>query len=66
VKVRDKELNKQVDVYCKGCLTYTCYWPRPDPGTFTQGKGYSFRSNDWLCGEREAHGCPDTPKIKVD
>ena len=59
MKVKDKELKKMVDVACKDCPTRKCYWPRVDPGVFTQGQGYRFRSNDWLCGTREARGCPD-------
>ena len=59
MKVRDKELKKDVNVYCKECLNRECYWPRPDPGVFNQGQGYKFRSNDWICGTREIRGCPD-------
>lgn len=62
MKVRDKELKQQVDVFCKECPTYQCYWPRPDPGIFNQGQGYRFRSNNWLCGTREIRGCPVSPK----
>lgn len=67
MKVKDKELKQMVDVYCKECSSYECYWPRPDPGVFTQGVGYRQRSNsskDWLCGNREIRGCPQTPVKK--
>ena len=60
-KIKDKELNKIVDVYGKDCFKKPCYWPRPDPGVFTQGKGYSSRKNGnggWICGTRAIHGCP--------
>jgi hypothetical protein len=40
LKVKDKTLNVKVDVYCAQCQSYECYWPRPDPGVFTQGQGY--------------------------
>lgn len=50
---------------CKDCLTYQCYWARPDPGIFNQGSGYKFRSNDWICGNREIRGCPDKKDIKI-
>lgn len=68
MKVRDRELKKLVDVYCKECVTYQCYWPRPDPGIFIQGVGYRQRSAGsigWLCGTREVHGCPSLPVRKV-
>ena len=61
MKVRDKELKKDVDVCEKICLQRKCYWPRLDPGTFNQGQGYKFRSNNWICGKREISGCPDEP-----
>ena len=61
--VRDKELKKYVDVCEKDCLGRPCYWPRPDPGVFTPGKGYKTRgskpSSKYLCGNRAIHGCPD-------
>ena len=63
MKVRDKKLKQTVDVYEPACLTRKCYWPRPDPGVFTQGQGYRSRPGaGWLCGTREIHGCPDQPK----
>jgi len=58
VKIKDKRLKKLVDVSDKDCPARKCYWPRLDPGSFTQGIGYRHRSDDWLCGTREAHGCP--------
>lgn len=60
MKLKDKKLKKLVDVKDKNCFEKKCYWARPDPGTFTQGQGYRFRSNDWLCGNREIRGCPDS------
>jgi hypothetical protein len=53
-----------VDVCEKGCPGYACFWPRTDPGVFTQGQGYKSRGSGpagWLCGTREIHGCPDKP-----
>ena len=66
MKVKDKSLKKDVDVMCKDCPSYQCYWPRPNPGIFTQGQGYrkygDSRDNMYLCGNREIRGCPDNPK----
>ena len=59
MKVRDKELKKDVNVMCKDCPKFKCYWARPDPGSFSVGRGYKFRSNNYLCGHREIHGCPE-------
>jgi hypothetical protein len=61
MKVKDKSSGKMVDVSEKDCPTLKCYWPRPDPGVFTQGVGYRQISIKvgWLCGTREARGCPD-------
>jgi len=63
VKIKDKKLKKWIDVSDKNCLNRKCYWPRIDPGVFTQGQGYRTRSGkqEWLCGTREIHGCP-SPK----
>ena len=62
MKVRDKILGVLVDVSRKDCPKRKCYWPRPDPGVFTQGVGYRTRNpgkkTEWLCGTREIHGCP--------
>ncbi len=65
--IRDRQLKHDVDVCCKDCPTYQCYWPRPDPGVFVQGQGY--RQTDrgrgrWLCGTREIQGCPENPMVK--
>ena len=61
--IKDRKLKKLVDVSNADCLKRSCYWPRPDPGVFTQGVGYRMRSGKqiWLCGNREIHGCP-SPK----
>jgi hypothetical protein len=66
MKVRDKTLRKTVDVLDRGCPRKQCYWPRQDPGVFVQGVGYRQRPGpiQWLCGTREAKGCPDNPKFK--
>ncbi len=66
MQIKDKELNKMIDVAQKECPTFICYWPRPDPGIFTQGQGYrkSVIDRGWLCGNREVRGCPDCPKKK--
>jgi hypothetical protein len=61
MKIKDKTLGQWIDVCCPDCPSKKCYWPRPDPGVFTQGQGYRQRSHKagWLCGTREIHGCPD-------
>lgn len=66
MEILDKKINKKVAVSDEKCLKRACYWPRPDPGVFTQGQGYRQRSHKvgWLCGTREVHGCP-MPKPKV-
>lgn len=58
--VYDRVLKLKVDVREKNCLKKSCYWPRPDPGIFQQGRGYRTRPGKsiWLCGTREIHGCP--------
>jgi hypothetical protein len=49
------------DAACKG---RKCFWPRPDPGSFLVGRGYRSNGNKgWLCGTRQAHGCPDEVSI---
>jgi hypothetical protein len=62
MKIRDKDLKKPVDVLSKECFLLKCYWPRLNPGSFSQGRGYrsygDARDKEWLCGTREAHGCP--------
>jgi len=64
MKVRDKKIKETVDVADKECLSRKCYWPRPDPGVFVQGRGYHTRhpgkKPEWLCGRREINGCPAT------
>lgn len=61
--VRDKKLKQSVEVCCKDCPKYKCYWPRINPGSFQVGRGYRSygdeRDKQWLCGTRNAHGCPD-------
>ena len=66
MKVKDKQLKVWVDVAETRCPGLTCYWPRPDPGIFTQGQGYRTRDprstkTEWLCGTREIRGCPIQP-----
>jgi hypothetical protein len=62
MKVKDKAVKELVDVAHPNCPNRECYWPRPDPGVFTQGVGYRTRNPgkkpEWLCGTREIHGCP--------
>lgn len=60
MKIRDKKIKQAVSVADARCLKCTCYWPRPDPGAFTQGQGYRSRpgKKELLCGTREIHGCP--------
>lgn len=68
MKIRDRKKKCQVEVCNHECLSLKCYWPRPDPGVFTQGEGYRTReggSRGWLCGTREAYGCP-IHKIKQE
>jgi hypothetical protein len=69
MKVRDKELKKDVDVSCKDCLKFECYWARPHPGIFKQGSGYTNTAEmqkryGYICGTREVRGCPEKPKQK--
>lgn len=71
MKIRDKDLNKDVDVSCKDCCKFKCYWPRPHPGVFNTGSGYSqtaemFKKYGWICGNREVRGCPINPINKED
>ena len=65
MKIRDKNLKKLVDVSSEECPRLQCYWPRLDPGSFTQGVGYRYRSDDWICGTREINGCPDKRETKT-
>jgi hypothetical protein len=62
MKVKDSHCGHYVDVAYKECPGRSCYWPRPDPGVFTQGIGYRTRNPgkpvEWLCGTRNIHGCP--------
>ncbi len=60
MKIRDKKIGQTVEVADHNCLKCSCYWPRPDPGSFTQGRGYTSRAGkrEWLCGTREVNGCP--------
>ena len=62
MKIKDKKLKKVVDVANKDCASRKCYWPRMNPGSFQQGRGYrsygDARDKEWLCGTREIHGCP--------
>ena len=68
MKIRDKKLGEWVDVRDGDCPLYECYWPRPDPGVFAQGRGYRTRDPgkppEWLCGNREIRGCPESPRKK--
>lgn len=61
--IYDRTMKVKVDVCETACLRRSCYWPRPDPGNFIQGIGYKTRpgKRSWLCGTREARGCP-SPK----
>ena len=60
MKIRDKNLKVKVDVSREDCPKRECYWPRLDPGVFSQGVGYRSRTGkrEWICGTREIHGCP--------
>ena len=68
MKIKDRGNGVLVDVCCKDCPKYKCYWPRPNPGRFTLGQGYSsygdYRDKMWMCGTREIHGCPENPEVK--
>ena len=63
MRIKDKGVGEMVDVSDRECPRRSCYWPRPDPGVFTQGVGYRTREGkrEWLCGNREIRGCP-SPK----
>jgi hypothetical protein len=56
----DKALNARVSVRDRECPGRPCYRPRPDPGPYAQGRGYreGLPGSGWLCGVREARGCP--------
>ena len=60
MNVKDKAIGQTVSVADVRCPRCACYWPRPDPGTFTQGQGYRSRpgKRQWICGTREIRGCP--------
>lgn len=67
--VRDRKVGKQVDVADRDCPKRNCYWPRPDPGHFVQGRGYSQRpgcNRGWLCGTREVRGCPSVGACEAE
>ena len=64
MKVRDNELKLMVDVLQSRCLRRSCYWPRQNPGSFTQGRGYSNPTKDWVCGTRQIHGCPTKSELE--
>lgn len=66
MKVRDKNVGALVDVFEPACLGKRCYWPRTNPGSFVQGRGYSGATNDWLCGTRQIHGCPANEPADVE
>jgi hypothetical protein len=62
MKVRDKSLNADVDVYERACLIKPCYRVRRDPGVFAQGRGYRARpggNGGYECGTRALRGCPE-------
>jgi len=61
MKIYDEDIGQKVDVCEPECPDRYCYWPRPDPGIFTQGKGYRTRKNPrgYICGYREIRGCPE-------
>ena len=61
MKVKDKDIGQYVDVCHEECPERECYWPRTDPGAFVKGRGYRSRGGEenWLCGNRQIHGCPD-------
>lgn len=67
MKIKDKKVKQMVDVSYEECPTRECYWPRPDPGIFVQGRGYQSRPGkaEWICGHRAIHGCPDKYSIKT-
>lgn len=64
MKIRDKDLKVMVDVRQSQCLKRMCYWPRQNPGSFTQGRGYSKPTKDWICGTRAIHGCPTEGELE--
>ncbi len=68
MRVKDKAAGHMVSVCESNCLRKPCYWPRPDPGVFTQGQGYRSRLGKqiWLCGTREVRGCPDGHREDVE
>lgn len=65
---KEKLLDEMVRVAEKDCPKYKCYWARPNPGMFLQGRGYQSygdeRDKEYICGTRAIHGCPDNPILK--
>jgi len=63
MKLRDKKLKRDVDVRERACFDRPCYWPRQNPGSFVQGRGYraygDARDKEWICGTRDVRGCPE-------
>jgi hypothetical protein len=70
MKIKDKNIGEMVNVSCSNCLYFDCYWPRPDPGIFVQGRGYQTRNSkekpEYRCGNRDIHGCPEIPTLRSD
>ena len=58
-----KHKGHSVYVAHRDCAQKTCFWPRIDPGVFTQGRGYRKREgpDEWICGTNAIHGCPIDP-----
>lgn len=64
MKVRDKNLRKDVDVYDKDCPKRACYQPIEWKGNIIPGVGYQYApKSSWhyRCGTRDRRGCPDAP-----
>lgn len=53
-----KIAGEMVDVASDDCKAMPCLWIRRDPGSYSQGRGYSQRGSDLICGTRAIHGCP--------
>ena len=64
--IKVKGYKEKINVADEKCKDRPCLWIRPDPGIFTQGIGYRRRpgKQEWFCGTREIHGCPD--RLKMD
>lgn len=66
VQIKVEGDRRRCSVSHEDCAFRACLWVREDPGSYSQGRGYRYdgpAKRRLLCGNREARGCPDEPKI---